>query len=141
MKQLLVAAIALIYFSGCRDSYDERLTGVWQSNREDTMDGFLRLHPQANLSGENLEKLSNMFGHMKLIYNQNEVIMELDGETGTFHYEVIDRGENFVVIRTFGAISDNNSQRIEFDEDYNSYWIDTGAGYSEKFDKQAVETY
>ncbi|HRZ57518.1 MAG TPA: hypothetical protein P5525_18935 [Candidatus Paceibacterota bacterium] len=57
------------------------------------------------------------------------------GEEGTFRYRVVERGEDYVAIKTTGAFPDRNT-RLRFVEGGSAYWLETPlGGLEEKFDK------
>jgi len=116
------------------------LDGEWQSNREDTVaEAFRRFPEMKKRTPDQIEKFKDIFGHMILRFAGNQVTMEFHDEIGEFTYKVKESGENFVVINTSGAIGDGAETRIEFEEDFDAYWIDTGFDYPEKFDKKEAE--
>lgn len=133
---LLIAAIA----TGCTSTYDARLNGTWKSNREATIAEVFRRDPRwQETSPEKAEAYKDIYGHMVLTYTDNVVSMQNQWDSGTFEYRVVDRGEDYVIIRTKGGFADDLDCRIDFDDDLSGYWIDSGWPTPEKFDKIHTE--
>ena len=139
MKTLLTLLLFLVA-TGCATTHDPRLNGSWQSNREATGAEALRQDPRwKDASPEKFEQFGNVFGHVILTYANSHVTMRYKDDIGTFHYNVVERGDDYVVIRTDGVLSGDREYRIEFEEDLSSYWIDSGWGIPERFDKLEIE--
>lgn len=96
-----------------------------------------------NAAPEKVERFRDMFGHMTLTYSNGVVTTRFQGEEGTLRYTVLDRGEDYVVIRVHGGIQDGKKIRIRFVDDDKGYWVTTqtimGDELREKFDKVITE--
>jgi len=79
-----------------------------------------------------------MFGHMAVTYSNGTATSDYRGEVGTFRYRVLERGSNFVVIRSEAPLEKDRDIRIRFVDGDSAYWIDTGPlgnGLEERFDR------
>ena len=144
--QHLVGMLALVALLGCAsgDKFDARLNGTWKSNREESVADAFRRDPRwTNAAPEKVERFRDMFGHMTLTYSNGVVTTRFKGEAGTLRYTVLDRGEDYVVIRVHGGIQDGKEIRIRFVDNDKAYWITTqaimGDGLRERFDKVITE--
>ncbi len=128
-----------VFLLGCAHSYDSRLNGTWQSNQEETVaEAFRRAPGWKKAPYERVKKFKEMFGHMVITYSNDKVVMNCQEDTCTFNYRIIERGKNFVVIRSVGGLDDDQDLRIEFTEGLSGYWIDAGWDFPEKFDKVKI---
>jgi hypothetical protein len=144
---------------GCSRQDDPRLQGTWKSNREETVAAVFKSEPQwADATTERKERFSQLFGNLTVTYS-NQVATtvstlttigstQVSPSTNSFRYKVVERGTNFVVIKTDDEFKteDELSQiftkggvrRIEFVEDGAAYWAEMGflmPGQKEKFDR------
>jgi len=127
----------LALVAGCsRD--DSRLQGTWRSNRDATVAAAFQRDPRwTNATPEKVERFRDMFGHMTITYSKGTMTSDYRGEAGSFLYRVLERGSNFVVIRSDAPLDKDRDIRIRF-ADGDSYWIDTGPlgnGLEERFDR------
>ena len=135
MKRIIIIFLA-IFLLGCAPKYDPRLIGTWQSNRADTVaEAFKRDPAWHEAAPERIQRFRQMFGHMVVTYTKNSAVIEYKEEKCELNYTVIEKGEGFVVIKTIGGLDDQQDLRLSFSEDLSSYWIDSGWGVREKFDK------
>jgi len=134
--------LILGFLAGCaRD--DTRLHGEWRSNRDATVAAAFQRDPRwTNGAPEKVERFRDMFGHMTVIYSNGMATSSFRGESGSFRYRVIERGSDFVVIRSDAPMNKGRDIRIRFDAGGASYWIETGPlgfGLQEKFDRVAED--
>ncbi|MBX3734215.1 MAG: hypothetical protein KF791_16690 [Verrucomicrobiae bacterium] len=144
--QYLIGMLTLLALLGCggSDKSDARLNGTWKSNREDSVADAFRRDPRwTNAPSEKVARFRDIFGHMTLSYSNGVVTTRFKGEEGTLRFTVIERGEDYVVIRVHGGNQDRKESRIQFVDDDRGYWITTetimGDELREKFDKVISE--
>ncbi len=109
--------------------YDPRLIGNWISDKERTLEHF----PE-HLSDPQKEKLSSLFGKLRVTYTPTEYTTELDGQIETFPYTVLGLDQHSVVIRDDSApnpdldiLEMSTFSKIHFDGP-DSYWVITEIG-------------
>jgi hypothetical protein len=138
--------VLTLLLAGCATSekYDARLNGAWRSNQEETVAAAFQRDPRwTNAPPEKVQKFRDIFGHMIVSYHMNEVRCKDREKEWSLRYRIVDRGENYVVIRTQGGgIADQNNIRIRFVDHGAGYWTDSGKLLGtdtpeEKFDKVA----
>jgi hypothetical protein len=132
----LIMVLALV--AGCsRD--DSRLQGTWRSNRDATVAAAFQRDPAwTNAAPGRIERFRDMFGHMTVTYSKGTMTSDYRGEVGSFPYRVVERGSNFVVIRSDAPLDNDRDIRIRFVGGDTGYWIDTGPlgnGLEERFDR------
>jgi hypothetical protein len=117
------------------DTDDTRLNGTWHSNRDETVaDAFKRDPRWTNASPAKIAGFRDLFGHMTITYSNGIGTSLYDGKESTWHYRVVERGNDFVVIRSDAW----GEKRIRFVNGDQGYWIDAGfpaRGLQEKFDR------
>ncbi len=123
----------LMLLAGCAAD-DVRLHGTWKSNREATVAAMFQKNPSlTNLPPENIERLRNLYGNMTVNYSNGIATSCLSGKTNSWHYHVIERGDDFIVLRS--EIVGLENSRIRFVDQGKSYWIGGPNKYEERFDK------
>jgi len=121
--------------AGCSTD-DARLHGTWQSNREATVAAVFQQTPSlTNLPPENIERLKDLYGHLTMTYSNGMATSNFRGKKGSWHYRVIEKGNDFVVIRNDEAPSDWRDARIHFVDGNKSYWVQGYSKHDERFDK------
>lgn len=140
--RLVVASVLILAAVGCSTTRptDPRLIGTWQSNRDQTVAEIFRRDPKwTNASPEKVQKLRDIFGHMRITYSANSITTEFRGEKERLGYRVVDRGDDFVVIRIKGGLEDGHNQRIRFVDDGRAYWLHSflAPNIEERFDRVA----
>ncbi len=140
MKLIMTLLLAALTAGGDRE-YDSRLNGTWRSNRDETVATEFKRDPRwTNAPPEKIERFRDMFGRMTITYSNEVITTDFKGGPTTFRYKVVNRGDQFVVIRTRGGILDDRNWRIDFTKDRGGYWIDFGAfGIREKFDRISAQ--
>lgn len=124
--------------AGCtRD--DPRLQGTWRSNRDATVSVAFQRDPRwTNAPPERVARFKDMFGHMTITYTKGTMMSDYRGEVGSFAYRVLEKGSNYVVIRSDAPLEKDRDIRIRFVDGDGAYWIDTGPlgnGLEERFDR------
>jgi len=117
---------------------DDRLTGTWRSNREQTIDKMFQRDPRwANASPERVQKLRAMFGQMTITYGHKAIVTHFNGENERLGYKVVERGSDYVVILIKGGMEDGQKRRLHFVDDAQAYWIQSFMvpSIEERFDK------
>ena len=130
--------LALTLMTACsgKKNGDPRLIGTWHSNQAQTMAAALQSDPKmAEAPPEQLEAFKKQFGQLSLTYTDTTIAIRHHDTFKTFQYHVVERGDDFVVIQTTGAVEDGRDIRMRFADSNRAYWVDTGLGYLEKFDK------
>ncbi len=137
MKQILLISIILL-FSGCTARYDERLLGSWKSDREGTVAEFVRRFPD-RFEGkpEKKEKFSKIFGHQTHTFTPNDVTVEFPDSAYTIRYKVLEIGNDYVLIETYGEYGDEI--KIKFTDNFNSFWLNEDSSFLEKYTKIDTE--
>lgn len=109
--------------------YEPRLIGTWVSDKERTQEHF----PE-HMTATQKEKLSSLFGKLRVTYSDATCITELDGQTDTNPYSVLGVDEHSVVIRDDSArysdlelLEMSTFTKIHF-EGQDSYWVVTEIG-------------
>ena len=139
MKRTFVFFIAALLV-GCASHRDDlRLQGTWHSNRDATVAEAFRRDPRwTNAAPERVERFRDIFGHMTITYSNGVQTADYRGEVESFRYRVVNRGPDYVVIRSDGTMDKGRDIRIRFVDDGSGYWIDTGPlgfGLQERFDR------
>ena len=80
---------------------DPRLHGTWHSNRDATVAAAFQRDPRwTNSPPERVERFRDIFGHMTITYSNGVQTADYKGEVESFRYRVVDRGADYVVIRS-----------------------------------------
>jgi hypothetical protein len=132
MKSLLLVCL-LALSAGCATD-DARLHGTWRSNRGATVAAALRQNPSlTNLPPDQLAQFSAVFGQLTMTYARGVVTQGFLGKTNVWPYKVVEKGADFVVIRSpMKGVAD---ARIRFVEQGKAYWVGGVGEYDERFDK------
>lgn len=140
MKRTIALGLLIMVITGCSAvrPTDARLIGTWQSNGDQTVAEMFRRDPRwANAPPERVQKLKDLFGQMRITYSASSITTEFRGEKEQLGYTVLDRGEDFVVIRIKGGLEDGHDVRIRFLENASAYWVHSFAipDIEERFDR------
>lgn len=131
------------FLAGCATD-DTRLHGTWRSNREATVTAAFQRDPRwTNAPPEKVERFRDMFGHMTLTYSNGMVTSSFHGKVDSFSYRVVERGSDFLVMRTDTLMDKDRDIRVRFVDGGSGYWVDTGPlgfGLQERFDRVSAET-
>ncbi len=85
-----------------------------------------------------VERFRDMFGYMTIAYDKGTLTTDYRGQVHSYRYWVVDRGPNFVVIRSDISMYKDHDLRLRFVDGDNAYWIETGglgSGLEERFDR------
>ncbi len=109
--------------------HEPRLIGTWISDKQRTLEQF----PE-HLTEAQKEKLSSLFGKLRVTYTPTTYTTELDGRTETFPYTVLGVDKHSVVIRDdstpnpdLDLLERSTFYKIHFDGP-DSYWVTTQSG-------------
>ncbi len=80
-----------------------------------------------NAPPERVQKLKDLFGHMRITYSASSITTEFRGEKERLGYTVLDQGDDFVVFRIKGGLEDGEEVRIRFVDDARAYWVHSSA--------------
>lgn len=129
---LLLLLLKQEFFS--KRTYDPRLIGTWQSDKERTLEQFPK-----HMTGPEKEQLSSLFGKLRVIYTPTAFTTELDGQTETCPYTVLGVDAHSVVIRDDSVrdpdleiLEMSTFSKIHFDGP-DSYWVITEFGGINEF--------
>ena len=144
---LLFVATLLV---GCATSRDDvRLQGTWFLNPFATATETFHQDPLwTNAPPAVVERFRNMPRSVVVTYAHGaEIVRGDEAQYGyydvVFHYYVVERGSNYVIIRTTAPVDKGRDIRIRFINEGIMYWIDDGPlgfGIPERFDKLLRET-
>jgi hypothetical protein len=130
-SRLWILVLGLL--AGCATD-DARLHGTWRSNREATVTAIFQRDPSlTNLPPDRIEALTGIYGHLTMTYSNGVATSHFRGERESSSYRVIERGPDFVVIES--AMKGGPHPRIRFVDGGDSYWIDAGVRFEERFDR------
>ena len=120
--------LVVVLLAGCTTHKDDaRLQGTWALNLNATALVTSNLPPRV----------------VWVTYSQGgEVVLNDEAQYGnrnvSFHYQVVEAGSNYIVIRTTAPVDKRRDIHIRFVNADRGYWIDTrplGFGIQERFDK------
>lgn len=133
----LLFIVALL--AGCATHRDDaRLQGTWHSDRAATVAAAFKRDPRwANAPPEKVQRFGEIFGNMTLTYSNGIATSNFHGEKETFHYRVVKRGADYIVIRNDAPAEAGQDIRIRFVDGNTAYWVTSpfGFGIEERFDK------
>jgi hypothetical protein len=95
-----------------------------------------------NAPSEKVQKLRAMFGIMTITYGDRAFVTHYNDEEQRLGYEVVERGDDYVVIRIKGGFADGQNERLRFVDDAKAYWIRSlmAPAIEERFDKVLTES-
>ena len=119
---------------------DARLHGTWHQNRDATVAMAFQQNPiWTNKPPEEIERFKNLFGRTTVIYLNGLMTIQAGTVDQTFHYRVVERGTNHVVIRTDNPMEKGRDVRIHFADDGKGFGIPNSSGYEVRFDRVSAE--
>jgi hypothetical protein len=128
MKPKLILCLALVLsgaLAGCVTHKDDaRLQGTWILNRSATVAAASNLPPRV---------VWVTYSHGAEFVQNDEA--QYGGRHVSFHYHVVERGSNYIVIRTTAPMDKGRDFWIHFVDADKGYWINTGPLGFERFDK------
>ena len=125
-----LSVIGLMVSSVCADALQQELSGAFISDKDATLD-YLR--STGVYTQEQLEKLAAVMGKMKVTFNGDTVVTELDDSKTSEQFKVIEQESDHIVILT-NLEGEPVTNRIEFVSD--GYWLVNPLGdkpFREKF--------
>ena len=121
-------------------SDDARLHGTWHQNRDATVAMAFQQNPSwTNKPPEQIERFKNLFGHSTVIFLNGIETLQVGGVDESFHYRVVDRGADYVVIRNDDPMEKGRDIRIHFVDEGKGFGIPSAAGYEVRFDRVSAE--
>ena len=116
MRALLVILLGVV--SGCTSAHDSHLTGTWVSDLQATVNHNRSIAPQMDW-----QKYSQLFGRLRLTYDDATVTSDLDGSVERSPLRIVRRDAGSVTLK----INDHLDKRdrlltIHF-VDSDTYWI------------------
>jgi thiol-disulfide isomerase/thioredoxin len=115
---------------------DTRLHGTWRQNRDETVALAFQGNPSwMNKPPEQMDRFKNLFGHTTIIFLNGLETVQVGAVDETFHYRVVDRGTNFVTIRTDDPTEKGRDIRIHFVNGGRGFGIPNPYRYEVRFDK------
>lgn len=123
---VLIAAAVL----GCQSSPRRLMLGRWQSDRAATLEE-LRDHPSITPTQRDL--LDDVLGRLVIEYREGSATSKLDGWSGSWQYDVVGEGPNYVDLRGFDERS-GDVKRIWIQGD--RMWVQVeGMGFNEYYSR------
>ena len=132
MKKIIVLFLLIITafttFAG-----NERLIGIWKSNKEATL-AYLKVHTK--LTPQQLDKIGTALGSTTITFDQTNLVMKSGDWKYATPYKIISETENFVTVESKDPGSVKPTPTI-YEFEGNSFWVadDRIPGYKERFDK------
>ena len=116
MRATLVILIAVL--SGCTSARDSRLAGTWVSDLQATVSHNRSIAPQMDW-----QKYSQLFGRMRVTYDDESVTTELDGVVERGPLRVTRRDADTVTLKIHDCIDKADRLLVVHFVDANMYWI------------------
>ena len=116
---------------------DPRLYGTWQESRDAIVDFAFKQNPTwTNWPPEKIEEFKSRFGHNRITYLNGIEHSEFGSAYMTFHYHVLERGTNYVVLRDDDPMNKGHAVRLDFANEDNSFYVHPVSGpVFRRFDK------
>jgi thiol-disulfide isomerase/thioredoxin len=100
------------------------LYGTWQQSRDAIVSFALKQNPSwTNWPPEQLEAFGNRYGHVRVTFLNGIVHEEMGVAYGTWHYEVVEKGSNYVMTRCDDPMSKGHTVRNQFTDDGKSFFV------------------
>jgi len=125
-----LTVVGLMVSAACAFAQSQELSGTYISDKEATLD-YLR--STGAYSPEQLQKIGSVMGRMKVTFNGDTVMTELDDHKTSEQFRVAEEEADHIVILT-NLDGEPVSNRIEFSPD--GYWLVNPPGekpFREKF--------
>jgi thiol-disulfide isomerase/thioredoxin len=117
-------------------SDDARLQGTWKQNRDATVAAAFQKNPSwTNKPPEQIERFKNLFGHSGVTYLNGIETITTSETYESFHYRVVERGTNYVIIRNDDPMEKGRDIRIHFVDEGRGFGIPNTSGYEVRFDR------
>ena len=112
-----LTVVGLMVSAACAFAQSQELSGTYISDKEATLD-YLR--STGAYSPEQLQKIGSVMGRMKVTFNGDTVMTELDDHKTSEQFRVAEEEADHIVILT-NLDGEPVSNRIEFSPD--GYWL------------------
>ena len=125
-----LAVVGLMVLAACAFAQLQELSGTFISDKEATLD-YLR--STGVYSPEQLQKIGSVMGRMKVTFNGDTVMTELDEHKTSEQFKIVEQGAGYITILT-NLDGESVQNRIEFVSD--GYWLVNPPGekpFGEKF--------
>ena len=126
----VLAVVGLMVLAACAFAHPQELSGTFISDKEATLD-YLR--STGVYSPEQLQKIGSVMGRMKVTFNGDTVMTELDEHKTSEQFKIVEQGAGYITILT-NLDGESVQNRIEFVSD--GYWLVNPPGerpFREKF--------
>ena len=117
---------------------DERLSGTWKSDRDRTMEEYHRIYDRDDLSQETVQKATVGFGKRSLTFSGTDMLVDLEGETHSYRFRVVQAERNSVALRWRPSGTSNEFLDIEFDKD--GFWLMPQSAACKEFFRKDTRT-
>ena len=131
-------AILFIFLTNCnhQKKYDERLLGVWKSNKKETVERFIKTHPAhvKKMGNEKFKKFKALFGKLEITYTATECKAKLNDFETINKYSIVEQGDDYIILKH----EDENIKENEFIKFVDGgYWLKPhkNSNFMEKFDR------
>jgi len=125
-----LTVVGLMVSAACAFAQSQELSGTYISDKEATLD-YLR--STGAYSPEQLQKIGSVMGRMKVTFNGDTVMTELDEHKTSEQFKIVEQGAGYITILT-NLDGESVQNRIEFVSD--GYWLVNPPGerpFREKF--------
>jgi len=125
-----LTVVGLMVSAACAFAQSQELSGTYISDKEATLD-YLR--STGVYSPEQLQKIGSVMGRMKVTFNGDTVMTELDEHKTSEQFKIVEQGAGYITILT-NLDGESVQNRIEFVSD--GYWLVNPPGerpFREKF--------
>ncbi len=131
-------AILFIFLTNCahQQKYDERLLGVWKSNKKETIERFIKTQPEyvKKMGDEKFKKFESLLGKLEITYTENECTAKLNDYETINKYSIVEQGADYIILKH----EDENIKENEFIKFVDGgYWLKPhkSSDFMEKFDR------
>jgi len=123
---ILIVSCGHIQNTADQNTYDPRLIGIWKSDKERTIEW---LRENRNFSEERIERISKIFGKLKLTITETSAISEYEGNVEEQPNDIIAIEGDTIAVRADNGLTGCSEIRLIRIEDDNTYSI-----YQDMFD-------
>jgi hypothetical protein len=130
MKIIMLFLIG-VFLAGCATNKDDsRLQGAWNCNVDATVAVIIQQKPDwTNAPPSQSKMLNEMFHDLSITYSNGMARVYISNSVGdSFHYRVVDRGTNYVVLRREKQPPLEPDARIRFMDGATNYWTEVILG-------------
>ena len=116
MRAILLILIAVL--SGCASARDSRLAGTWVSDLQTTVSHNRSIAPQMDW-----QKYAQLFGRMRVIYDDESVTTELDGVVERGPLRIVRRDTDILTLKIHDRLDKADRLLVVHFIDADTYWI------------------